>query len=224
MRNAREYEFPPAALFSTIAVCPWRERSPRVDGRLGDWDDTQLMPALGELSGGVQYAALYLAWNERGLYLALDVPKDAPVVTNRQNPAAGDALELFVDTRAAGTSHRATQFCYHLIILPRPPGRSRGGPLIWQRPLRRALQPAPPADFGAIRLAAHLRDDGYGLELAIPPEALHGYEPAAGQRIGMAAIVHDIQRGATYWGTSPEFPYQRDPSTWGLVEHGVPVR
>lgn len=220
--RTRDYEFPPAALFTTIAVCPWRERSPRVDGKLNDWDATQIMPPLAELSGGAQYAPLLLAWNERGLYLALDVPKDAPVVTNRQNPPAGDALELFVDTRAAGTSHRATQFCYHLIVLPRPPGSARGGPLIWQLPLRRALQKSPPADFDAIRLAADLRTDGYALELAIPPEALHGYEPAPGRRIGLAAIVHNIQRGAQHWGTSPEFPYERDPSTWGLVEHGGP--
>lgn len=219
--SGRHYEFPSAALFTTIAVCPWRERSPRVDGKLGDWEKTQLMAPLDELSSGAQYAALYLAWNERGLYLALDVPKDAPVVTNRQNPPAGDALELYIDTRAGGTSHRATQFCYHLIVLPRPPGSARGGPLIWQRPLRRALQKAPNADLNAVRLAADLRADGYALELAIPPEALHGYEPAPGLRIALAAIVHDIQRGAQHWGTSPEFPYERDPSTWGLVEHGA---
>ncbi len=219
--SGQDYEFPPAALFTTIAVCPWRRLSPRVDGKLGDWSDEQLMPRLGELAGGEQFARLSLAWNQHGLYVALDVTKGEPVVVNRQHPGTGDAVELFIDTRAAGTSHRATQFCYHLIILPTTPGAGHGGPMIWQRPIRRALQESPPPDFAAIRLASDLRDDGYAVELALPPDSLHGYEPAEGLRMGMAMVVHDIQRGAQFWGTCRDFPYQRDPSTWGLVEHGA---
>lgn len=218
--SGADYEFPPAALFQPVAVAPWRSRSPRVDGSLGEWDDDSLMPPLGELSGGEQYAALYAGWNHRGLYLGLDVPKQEPVVTNRENPGTGDALQLFIDTRGAQTSHRATQFCYHLIVLATSPGAGGGDPLIWQEPLRRALQRSPQADFDAIRLAADLRDDGYALELALPPDSLHGYEPAEGLRIGMAAVVTDIQRGTQYWGTAKDFPYARDPSTWALLEHG----
>ncbi len=217
---SEDWEFPPAALFTTVAVAPWRKRSARIDGKLGDWDDGQLMAPLGELAGGEEFARVYLAWNEGGLYVAVDVPRDEPVVTNRQNPRAGDALELLIDTRGGRTSHRATQFCYHLFVLPARPGRSRGDPMIWQARMRRALQRSPEPDFGAIRLAAGLRDDGYAVELAFPPESLHGYEPAEGLRIGMAVVVHDIRRGTQYWGTSRDFPWDRDPSTWGLVEHG----
>jgi len=215
-----DWEFPPAALFTTVAVAPWRERSARVDGSLGDWDESQLMPPLGELAGGEEFARVYLAWNERGLYVAVDVTKDEPVVTNRQNPGAGDAVELLIDTRGGRTSHRATQFCYHLIVLPTRPGSTGGEPMIWQARMRRALQRSPEPDFEAIRLAAALREDGYAVELAFAPESLHGYEPAAGLRIGMAVIVHDIQRGTQYWGSARDFPWDRDPSTWGLVEHG----
>jgi len=31
-----DWEFPPAALFTTVAVAPWRERSVRIDGSLGE--------------------------------------------------------------------------------------------------------------------------------------------------------------------------------------------
>ncbi len=215
-----DYEFPPVALFTTVAVAPWRERSARIDGSLGDWEDSQLMPPLSELAGDDEFARLYMAWNDRGLHLAVDVPKHERVVVNRQHPGAGDSLELFIDTRGARTSHRATQFCYHLIILPTRPGAGRGEPMIWHSRMRRALQRAPEPDFEAIRVASALRDDGYAIELAFPPESLHGYEPASGLRIGMAVIVNDIQRGRQYWGTSRDFPYERDPSAWGLVEHG----
>lgn len=215
--SAHEHEFPPAALFSTIALVPWREVSPRVDGSLGDWSEHELMPPLGELSGGAQYADLSLAWNERGLYLALMVPKPERVVTNRANLDAGDALELFIDTRGAQTSHRATQFCHHLQVLPIAPPGGGDDPVIFAQPLRRALQRSPEPHFGSIRLASALSDDGYALEIAFEPDSLHGLEPTAGGRLALAAVVHDIQRGRQYWGTSPDVPYERDPSTWGLI-------
>jgi hypothetical protein len=217
--SASEYEFPPAALFSTIALCPWREQSPRIDGHLGDWSPEQLMPPLGELSGVEQYADLFLAWNERGLYLALEVPKQERIVTNRESPASGDAIELFLDTRGARTSHRASQFCYHLTILPVPPGEAEGKPQIIQRPIRRALQRSQPISMSAVRVATGVRDGGYAVELALGTEAVHGYEPAPGLRIGLAVVVHDIQRGRQLWGAAPDVPYERDPSTWGIVEH-----
>jgi len=221
--SAGDYEFPPAALFTTVAVAPWRERPVRVDGSLGEWSEHEVMPPLAELAGGEQFARLLLAWNRQGLYVAVDVPKSERIVTNRQNPAAGDAIELFIDTRGGRTGHRATQFCYHLIVLPVPPGSEEGGPIIWQRPLRRALQRSPAPDFDAIRVATGRHEDGYAIELAFAPDSLHGYEPAEGLRIGMVVVVHDIQRGRQVWGSSPDFPYERDPSTWGLVEHG-PIR
>lgn len=222
--SGSEFEFPPAALFSTVVSCPWREQSPRVDGSLGDWSAAQVMPALSELSGGDQFATLSLAWNERGLYLALEVPRTdrAPVVTNRENPASGDAVELLIDTRGSRASHRANQFCYHLIILPTPPGESTGEPVIWQRPIRRALQRSPQIDLDAVRLASRLEDDRYCVEAAFEPDALHGYEPAPGVRIGMAVVVHDIRHGRQFWGTTPDVPWKRDPATWGIVEHAAP--
>jgi len=213
-------EFPPAALFASIVVCPWREQSPRIDGSLADWSSEHQTPPLGELSGGEQFATLALAWNERGLYVAFEVPKDQRLVTNRESPASGDAVELFIDTRASRSSHRASQFCYHLIVLPAPPGRATGEPVAWQRPMRRALQRSPQIDFDEVRVASRAGENGYSIEMAFAPEALHGFEAVEGARMGMAAVVHDIQRGRQYWGTSPDFPYERDPSTWAIVELG----
>ncbi len=214
-----DYEFPPGALFSTIAICPWRERSPGVDGSLGDWTGDEAMPPLGELAGKEQFAAISMAWNDHGLYLAVEVPKEQQVVTNRQSPSSGDAMEIFIDTRASRESHRASQFCYHLTALPLPPGEKRGEPVIWQSPIRRARQRAPEADFDAVRIASGMYDESYCMEIAFEPEALHGYEPAAGARIGMALVIYDIHRGRQLWGTASDFPYERDPSTWGIVEH-----
>jgi len=222
--SASDFEFPPAALFSTVTLCPWREKSPRIDGALGDWSDEQLMPPLGELAGEEQFASLWMAWNERGLYLALSVPKHERIVTNRESPSSGDAFELFIDTRGARTSHRASQFCYHLVVLPAPPGRADGDPVIIQRNIRRALQRSQPVEMASLRAASRFDTDGYAVELAFEPDALHGYEPRPGLRIGLAVAIHDIQLGRQLWGASPDAPYERDPSTWGILEPNRDVR
>lgn len=211
-------EFPPIALFKPIARCRHRRRAPAINGKLGDWAEEYQLPPLDELSGEADLARFYLGWNRRGLYLALEVPKEQQVVVNRQNPTAGDGLELFVDTRATQTSHRATQFCHHFVVLPAGGGRWRKQAVLWQVPIRRALQRAPLADPEDLKVASELRDDGYALELALSAHALHGYEPEPGARMGLALVLHDIQQGRRFWGTSEDFPYARDPSTWSLIE------
>ncbi|HUS80109.1 MAG TPA: sugar-binding protein [Armatimonadota bacterium] len=212
------YEFPPVALFQTIALCRQLGRARRLDGRLSDWSDGYLLAPLGELVGGEQYARLLMGWDERGLYVAARVHKAEPVVVNRQNPPSGDAIELFVDTRASGTSHRATQFCYHFFALPGGGGADRREALIWQTPIRRALRRAPQVESRYLTVAAQQGEDGYGIEIALAAEGLPGFEPRVGARLSVGIIVHDIQRGHQYWGVSPDFPYAHDPSTWGLVE------
>ena len=212
------YEFPPAVLFATIVRCRQREQPPRVDGRLDDWGDEHLLPPLQELADSNDYARLWMAWNRRGLYLALQAPREKRLVGNRQNPGSADALELFIDTRAGQTGHRATQFCHHFWVLPVGGGADRSRPLIWQEHIRRALRRAPLADPADLMVAAHHDGESYGLEVALAADALSGFEPEPGRLIAVAMIVHDVHRGWQSWGTSWEFPYETDPSTWGLVE------
>jgi len=218
MTEDRPYEFSPLALLKPIVRCLYRARKPTIDGSLRDWREEHRLPPLGELAGEPDFAQYYLAWNGGGLYLALEVPKQARVVVNRRNPAAADALEIFLDTRATQTSHRATQFCYHFVVLPAGGGSDRTQAEVRQVPIRRALQRARLADPGDLEVASELRQDGYSLELALRSEALHGYEPEPGARMALAFILHDIQRGRRFWGTAPEFPHARDPSTWSLIE------
>lgn len=212
------FEFPPLVLFRTVVRCRYREHAPVVDGRLGDWTDDYLLPPLQELADSNDFARLWMGWNHTGLYLAVHAPREQPLVGNRQQPASADALELFLDTRAGQTGHRATQFCYHFWVLPTGGGADRHQPLIWQEHIRRALRRAPLCDERLLQVAAHWDGESYGIELGLPAEALPGMELEAGRRLAVAIIIHDLHNGWQSWGTSWEFPYETDPSTWGLVE------
>jgi len=212
------WEFPPATLFRTISRCRRLATAPRIDGRLDEWSNECALPPVHELAGGADYARLLMGWREDGLYLAAEIPKTKPVVVNRSNPAAADALEIFIDTRAAQTGHRATQFCYHFRALPAGGGPERTRAIIQQTPIRRALRRSPVAPESAMRISSAQGVESYAVELALSGDALHGLELRAGTRIAVAIIVHDLEHGRQYWGVARDFPYERDPSTWGLVE------
>jgi len=212
------HEFPAAVLFPTIVRVGYVERTPRVDGSLGEWGDDHLLPPLHELADSEGFARLWMAWNEGGLYLALHVPGERPVVVNRQHPAAGDSLELFLDTRAGQTGHRPTQFCHHFWALPAGGGPDRREAIIWQTRLPRALRRAPLVDEGELRIAAGQDEEGWALEVGFPAESLLGLETRAGARLALAMVIRDPEHGLHYWGTARDLPHGRDPSTWGLVE------
>ena len=212
------YEFPPAVLFPTIVRVAYSERTPRVDGSLGEWSEEHLLPPLHELAGGEGFARLWMAWNEAGIYLALRVPSERPVAVNRQHPAAGDCLELFVNTRAGQTGHRATQFCYHFWALPAGGGADRDEAIIWQAGLPRALRRAAPVDADELRIAAGEDDDGWAMELGLPADSLLGLEPQIGAHLGVAMVIRAPEHGLHYWGTARDLPHLRDPSTWGTIE------
>ncbi len=148
------WEFPPATLFRTISHCPQLDKSPRIDGRLGEWPEECDLPPVHELAGGGDFARLLMGWHEDGLYLAAEIPKAKPVVVNRTNPVAADALEIFIDTRAAQTGRRATQFCYHFRALPVGGGPDRTSAIIQQTPIRRALRRSPDAPKSAMRISS----------------------------------------------------------------------
>ena len=212
------YEFPPAVLFPTIVRVGQVDRTPRVDGSLGEWSDEHRLPPLHELADGHGFGRLWMTWNDGGVYLALHVPTERPVVVNRQHPASGDCLELFIDTRAGQTGHRATQFCYHFWALPTGGGPGRAEPIIWQTGLPNALRRAAPVNADDLRIAAREDGDGWTMEIGLPAESLLGLEPRAGARLGLAMVIRNPEHGLHYWGTARELPHMRDPSTWSLVE------
>lgn len=212
-------DFPSRMLFRPIASCP-RLRQPIVlDGDLADWSGIPALPPLGELDGERTFAQVYVAWSEEGLYLAERCAKPGGTVTvNRRRPASGDGLQVWIDTRAAQTAHRASRFCHHFLLLPRGGGPGRGEPVAWQANLRRARERPPLCDPSQIRLASRVEGDSYCLEVLLPTHLLNGFEPRAGERIGFNYFAHDVPGGKQVWSSPRAMPFDTDPSLWGLLE------
>ena len=213
-------ELPARAFFNYCVPLAPRPQNLRLDGRLGEWDECTRLPDLGALEGRDGFAQVHLAWDRKGLYLALGVPGKTNVTSHRQQPQSADAFMIWIDTRDVRDVHRATRFCHHFVALPRGGGPDRQSATAWQQPIRRAREEAPLCDPKKIRIASHITSAGYQLELALPAAVLNGYNPDQCARLGFTYLVCDHEHGWQTWATPGGHPYQFDPSTWAAVELG----
>lgn len=211
--------FPSRALFKAIADCHRLGDDVSPDGDAGKWARIAPLPALEELDGLREFAEVRVGWNRAGLWVYEEVPKASGAVTvNRRNPQSGDGLQVWIDTRASQTSHRATRFCHHFIVLPRGAGTGRQEPTAWQANIRRARERAGLCDPAEIRVTARVGRDAYSIEALFPAHILQGFEAEAGTRLGFNYFAHDVHGGRQLWSAPRELPYEWDPSLWGVLE------
>ena len=56
------------------------------------------------------------------------------------------------------------------------------------------------------------------MEMFLPAEALHGFDPETNRRLGFAYLVTDPDREDQYLTVGREFPIGEDPSLWATLE------
>jgi hypothetical protein len=206
---------PKRALFSFEMPIHRVARPPRIDGLISKWAAKYLLPPLVELEGQRPFGDFYLAWNEDGLYAAVDVPKRGskpqcdPVHWWKKN-----GVRLCVDTRDARDVKRATRFCHFFYLLPTGGGRRGDAPVVGTHRMSRAKEAPPVVDVEQIRVASHVHKDGYSLEAAIPAACLHGWDPAEHARIGIYYKIKDSQLGSQHLSSDEDLGWNADPSTW----------
>ena len=211
-------DLPARALFDFAVPVHRKPTGLVIDGDLSDWPEASRLPDLGAIDGSPGFAAVYLTWDAKGLYVAVDVPGKTTVAGNRQRPQTADALFLWIDTRDVRDALRAGRFCHHFIALPRGAGRTRA--TAWQAPIQRAREQAPIGDPSHLTVASAIRRDGYSLELALPASALNGYDPAECSRLGFTYMITDLDHGTQLWNVPSGIPFGHDPSTWAAIELG----
>ena len=87
-----------------------------------------------------------------------------------------------------------------------------------RRPIQRALAEAPAGRIEAISARAERARGAWRLELFLPAEALHGFDPETNRRLGFAYQVSDPDREEQFLGVGREFPIGEDPSLWSTLE------
>lgn len=199
--------------------CPYHKSMPVDGATLFEIPESGRLNNLAELDGRTSFADVRLAWNEFGIGVQLTVTgKKLPVQGDAERPRSADGLTLWLDTRDARTSHRASRYCHQFHFLPTGGGPGKDEPAFGQAKVNRALQDAPFADMSVVLLQHHPFKGGYRLEAFVPAAALVGYDPEQHPRWGVYYQIRDDELGDQYLGVNGEFPFSDDPSLWEVLE------
>jgi hypothetical protein len=207
-------------LFRVAVPCRYVAGVPRERGRdFVDLPEACRVDNFAGLDDGTNFADVRLGWNDLGLALQVDVRgKDRPPAGDVARPRHSDGVTLWVDTRDARTSHRASRYCHQFHFLPAGGGSEKDEPSFVQTKINRALQDAPQAAAGAVPFHFTSRAEGYRLEAFLPAAVLNGWDPEQNPRLGLFYAVHDGELGTQTLGAGPDFPYAEDPTLWQVLE------
>ena len=211
-------DIPKRAFFNFAFACPFRSDAPVLDGNLGDWEEGHRVPDLGAIEGREPFADFYMAWNDAGLYLALDVRGAAGLEVQPKRPLRGDSLQVWIDTRDVRDAHRAGRYCHHFFFMPIGGGRGGKQPVGGQVRIRRARAQGRMCDPKQLGVASRVLKFGYRMEIHLPGEALTGFDPEENTRLGFTYLLKDRKLGRQFWTAGDPLPVSYDPSLWGTVE------
>jgi hypothetical protein len=212
---------PQAFWFRIAASCPRLEEMPRPDDRqtLLDLPESCALPDWSELEGRASWADVRLAWNPRGLGIAVRAQGVSELQLAPDRPEGFADVQLWIDTRDTRDISRATRFCHRFTasLRLRMPGRKLDVEVV-QRPIARAVADPPMSRPGLIESRADLARAGWSLEVFLPAQALHGFDPETNRRLGFAYQVSDHAREDQFLGVGRDFPIGENPSLWATLE------
>src|SRR6516162_4643427 len=165
MSNSAEL-IPSRFLFRVAYPCRYVKRIPTDESdRLLDLPETCRIDNFAGTEGRRNFADIRLAWNEFGLAIQADIEgKEQPPQGHANRLRASDGATLWIDTRDARTSHRASRYCHQFHFLPTGGGADHDEPVLVQTKINRALQDAPLVIAGVVPFQCHFHAGGYVLE------------------------------------------------------------
>ena len=207
-------------LFRVAHPCRYARVMPvRDDTRLLDLSSEYRVENYAAIDGQKNFAEVYLAWNELGIGLQVEVKgKQQLPVGNPDRPRGSDGVTLWLDTRDARAGHRASRSCHQFHFLATGAGPEHDEPAFVQSKINRALEDAPFAPASQVLFKVHLRKSGYILEAFLPTAVLNGYDPLEHRRLGFFYGVRDDELGEQLLNLTPEFPFWEDPSLWSALD------
>src|SRR5437588_12526855 len=165
------------------------------------------------------FADFSLAWNELGVGVQLEVHgKEQEPEGNASRLRGSDGLSLWIDTRDARASHRASRYCHQFHFLPAGGGPEADEPVFSQVKINRALQDAPLCTPSEVPFQVVRTKHGYILEAFLTANVLNGFDPEQNRRLGFYCAVRDAELGEQVLSVGSEFPYAEDPSLWSVLE------
>ena len=182
-------------------------------------DDCRLFWPGSELSESRIPVRLSVAWNPKGLAIAVEVSgKQHPAVSNVDRPDETDGLQVWINTRNTTSIHRANRLCHHFCLLPNGAGNDGLDPVVRQIPIARAAEDSPIFPPDAFKIQSERRTYGYFLEAWLPSECLNGFAPDESSQLAFYAMLRDSELGDHCLTVDAAFPFASDPSLWQTLD------
>jgi hypothetical protein len=206
-------------LFRLAHACRHVAKIPHEKGdSLLDLPESCRIEDFGAMDGRRHFADVRMAWNEFGVAFQVEVRgKEQAPRGDAARPRSSDGVSLWIDTRDARTSHRASRYCHQFHVLPVGGGPDNDEPVFVQTKINRALADAPICAADAVPFRVTNLKRGYLLELFLPAAVLHGFDPEQNPRLGFYYSVRDAEHGEQTLGLGPDFPFWEDPSLWSVL-------
>jgi len=172
------------------------------------------LPHFKPLLDEIAFADVAIGWTLDGIVCRVDVGtsfKDCQFPDYRR----GDSVELFIDTRDGKASGFVTRFCHHFVFLPKEvDGIQKQEVTHFRAEERHEL-------CDAEKLLAHTEfgNSSYQLDIFIPSECLHGYDPTSFERLGFAYRINRAHGKAQHFClSSRSVQIEQQPSLWSSME------
>jgi hypothetical protein len=177
------------------------------------------LPLFSALDGDASNVVVSAAWNEDGFGIAACVSgKSEPPYAQPDDPASGDGLHVWIDTRNTQGAHRASRFCHRFALLPAIGRGKSATPGVRSVEIPRARDVSHSVDLDLVRFAVEVEKSAYRLECWLPKGTLHGFDPDASPRLGFHVVVKDSELGDRSLTVGDAFPTDHDPSMWTTLE------
>jgi len=169
-----------------------------------------LLPKMGEWLGEETFADVAISWNETGLFVHLFVEKPFEEAAYPKF-TEGDAFELFCDTRDLKEAGFPTRFCHQFLFLPQPVQGIQAQEITRFR----TEDTHPLCEAEDLEIKAVMGKKEYTLELFIPANCLHGFDPASFDRIGLTYRIHRHKGTPQHFALSSQhFSLEQHPRLW----------
>ncbi|NGX47617.1 MAG: hypothetical protein K1000chlam3_00996 [Chlamydiae bacterium] len=184
----------------------------------GEWNKPlkrkHILPDFSELLYEDPFAKVFLGWNQKGLMCEVHIEKPFeecffPEVRK------GDSVELFIDTRDLKSAGFLTRFCHHFVILPKPIDE------VYVREVTafRTDDRHELCDPQKIGVKGDFQRKSFQLQISLPSECLHGYDPTAFDRLGFTYRINGLGRDPQHFALSSDyFTIETQSSKWASVQ------
>ncbi len=169
-----------------------------------------LLPSTYALCHEESFADVYMGWSPEGIEVLVAAVRPF-IRTSYPELGRGDSVELFIDTRDVKTSGYNTRFCHHFFFLPETvEGRDKGEITHFRTEDRHEW-----CDPELLQVKSKETLSGYELQIWIPRECLHGYDPEQFNRMGFAYRINRASGDPQHFSVvSEDYRIEEQPSLW----------